>query len=395
LLFFQTQGGFIEDTRHRPTLQYHAFSTALLGLQVERSRFAQALYLHPFRKAVETLAAFTLPGGEVNYIGRGQGQSFGYASAILAFCLGAKCLGDPHMLSSATAVLSRLDRFRRPDGSFPLVLRQGETVTDLARTPLDDRFLGWYSYNNYFDYLPFTAALLKLSAKVLAQVPDQPILFKSNPVELEEERRDDFLIVRGPRYTAVVLPPKAYLPSAQPHPFLEVAGGYPLPCYGGEVRPPGLYSTSGLPLPELVAPDGTRHVLAGGKHFRWTGLRTFVGKNPLFTLRRCFSFREASIHVTDEITVSKRCRSWRLEAPKVVLYRDSVVSRSHRQIVLPELVIECDRPLRPCDEVYYCAFGALSAFVGETDIQSGRDDYYMRTSIEFRITTGAHINGAQ
>ncbi len=357
LIFYQRRSGFIEDERWRPTQQYHAVSTALLGLQLEANPVARRLFGSAFRRAIEALAALTLPSGEMNMIGRGQGQSLGYAAAILAYVVAAKVLDEPALLHRAARVYHRMAGFQRSDGSLPLVLRAQEPLTFDRRDPMDPRFLGWYSYNNLFDYVALSAALLALSARRLLARPRLEIA--APPPVFGISRVAPFLVVRLARYACLVLPPQGYLPAAQPLPFLEVDGCYPLPCYGGEPGARSLASAESLPLPCLVGPDGYRESLAACRH-RWLGLTTFGAEGNGWTFRRDFAFDAEGVTIKDRIEVSAVHRGKTLEALRLFLPEGTWSRLSLTRVALPLIEVESDRPLVESPEKYYGPVGPLT-----------------------------------
>jgi hypothetical protein len=381
ILFFQTKGGVIEDQRNKPTLQYHAFSAALLGLLLDRPGLFTKVYRRAFAKAIGALDALTLRGGDMNYVGRGQGQTFGYASAILAFCLAGKHLGDARWYARAAEVLEYVERYKRPDGGLPLVLRQGEedAASGEPRTPTDARFLGWYSHNNYYDYLPFTGALLRLSAHILVDQVSDVLPQTRRPQQAITTRLDDFLIVNGPHYGAVVMPPKPYLPSSQPFPFIEVDGHYPLTCYGGEVKPPGLYTASSLPLPIMVEPNGRRHTL-DTRRFKWTRSTTYEGGNDHFALRRHLVFTADEVTVEDEVSIRARHEGWRVVSPRLLLPQ-TAQQRNETTLLLPGLSIKSDQPLIKIDDPEYCAVSILNVYGAEIAVPNG-ESYVVRSKVQ-------------
>ena len=368
LLYYQRPWGLIEDERERPSLQYHAFSTALLGLQVcdckVRDRFTRKRFL----KALEVLDLLTLPGGQCNYWGRGQGQAFGYAAAILAFALGACITGEAYYIRRAHEVLGYVKRYVRLDGSLPLVLRPDEPPDPLRPNLLDPRFLGWYSYNNYFDYLAFVGALLAKTATLVIDVGDQLCRFATQrPTSL---RRDELLggdvrIHSSASYTAVVTRPFGSLAATLAMPYLCVQGRYPLPCYGGEEFG-SLYTTRALPFPIVVDRYGNRYSLYELLRFQWVGHDIIEGKGPTLVFLRHFQFGETRIAISDEIRFRGHHEGWMVKTPRFLLYKNNYERiATDRLLVDSVLLIQADRPLVLERERHYCSMGELVAFHGE------------------------------
>lgn len=126
---------------------YHAFCGALLFDLGRNLNWPWA------RKQANRAARAILPHisaeGEALRVGRGAGQIFGYGALLYLL----ESAGEDE---AAARVFSCLLRFRREDGSFPLVLNADEPPEPWqpAAHP------GWHDYNRYADYLPFLGAYL-------------------------------------------------------------------------------------------------------------------------------------------------------------------------------------------------------------------------------------------
>ena len=141
--------------------QYHAYSACLLHRMSGR---------HPsvpgaVRRAARWLLAITAPDGEMNAVGRGQGQIFGYACAVYLFraAIALDPESAPQYRWAEQAVLARLARFQTPEGWWPLVLN-----------PLPVKLrAGWYDYHHSSVYNAFAAVWLTLAAAIA--VPPGPV----------------------------------------------------------------------------------------------------------------------------------------------------------------------------------------------------------------------------
>ncbi|QXD14342.1 hypothetical protein GQ464_012955 [Rhodocaloribacter litoris] len=390
LIYYQKRCGFIEDEKGKPSLQYHAFSTALLGLQIVDGKVKDAFIRRRFRRALEVLNILCLPGGEVNYIGRGQYQSFGYASAILAFSVGAYIFNDHVYVQKARDVLARLANFRRSDGSLPLVLGSCEMENPILPDLLDPIYVGWYSYNNYYDYLPFTGALLRKAADILGQYART----KQSNVEDSSTRSElivcgGFRVITKPKYVAVLQAPARAWASWQPLPYLWVSGEYPLPCYGGEQDAPSLYSPEGIPLPVLIDEAGRKISLVKGASFHWTSPFTLVGKQAGVSFHRTFSFETRRISVIDRIALFGKMRFWTLHSPRLLLASENVTQvtpcliRVGRHRVRSSVSLYCE------DRPYFNASGVLQGYYGIPKAcvvrDSGRVEYETRLTFELDL----------
>ncbi|QDK36053.1 hypothetical protein DM450_25420 (plasmid) [Sphingomonas sp. IC081] len=368
LLYFQGRHGFIEDRRHAPTAQYHAFSTALVGMQVMASGLARRMHLAAFLKAIGALERIMLPSGDMNVFGRGAKQSFGYAAATLGFAQAYALTGDERYLACVRRVVRFLADAQRADGSLPLVLGGHETCRGELVDLDDPRFAGWYIYNNYFDYLCFTGALLAEARAVLART-SHPVAPSPAP-QADACVADNILRISRPLYSALVLPPATGTADSLPLPFLEIAGRQPLPCYGGENYPNQLYRLEGLPLPRLIAPDGTSKMLFEPRAYRWTGDRSFSGSGDGWRLTRHFLFEDDHFTVQDELHVDARHAGWALFSPRILMMADCVEQDEDGALRAPGLRIASERPLTAETDEQWCARGRLIAYSNPTTIPS-------------------------
>ncbi len=352
-------------------MQYHAFSTALLGLQVYESRAIDRFTRKRFLKALEALDLLTLPGGQCNYWGRGQGQIFGYTAAILAFALGYQILGDLHYLQRAWEIISYIKRYVREDGSMPLVLREEEPPTPVKPNVNDPRFLGWYSYNNYFDYLAFAGALLLKTSTILSRKtsnrkrPSYKRSQDNNSMEPLHVFMSDVLVFSNETYTAVVTRPFSTLASTMPMPYIAVSSQYPLPCYGGE-ECGSLYTSGGLPLPILIDQNGKEVSVYDFLRFRFVERDTIEGRCSFLTFMRKFKFLDRSIVIKDKITFGKVPKGWKIKTPRFLLYKGTYKSLAKGRVLVKDLVmIRTDSPYLFIEKTrYFSAFGELVAFHG-------------------------------
>ena len=151
----QLGDGGIEDVvgKSLPS-QYHAYSACLLHTMSRRHPAVDRAVV----RAARWLLALTSPDGEMNALGRGQGQIFGYACAAYLF-RAASTLDPEHAanhLWAAQAVARRLAEGQARDGYWPLVLN----------LPLESRGAGWYDYHHLSVYNAFAAVWLALAARL-------------------------------------------------------------------------------------------------------------------------------------------------------------------------------------------------------------------------------------
>ena len=358
--WFSNATGVIEDERGAFTMQYHAFSSALLGELLASPLAHSKLILKWFQRAIDILSALVLPGGQSNYIGRGSLQIFGYASAILAFAHAFHLFGKTHYLNKLNEVLSYFEKWQRADGSFPLVLSGCQEGDPAQFHLLDPAFPGWYSYNNYYDYLPFTGALLAIAGKIL----------NDPPVETQEDtppyntltRINGLTIIRKPSYTAVIALPNKILAASMPIPFFALHDQYPLPCYGGEQQLPSLYNQYGVPLPVCELNGGGELLLAASK-YKWNRDNTFFAAwiSGVKHFRK-FLFDEDQILITDIIEIQRRNFVRSVRAPRLLLPKGTLHKKNIHDITVNNLEIHFDQPYNQEQHLLFGPHGELQAF---------------------------------
>lgn len=241
----QLDNGLIEDDPKVRSFQYHCFSAALCELIYERT--GDEFFYDAFVRALSFIRHFILPNGETLYVGRGQQQSFGYGTLVYILAKGYYYFDDPTLLGDLDRVLSYLERFQRDDGSFPLVLNGIEDSIPSGGVMDDPKFVGWYPYNNYYDYLPFMAVFCQLAYEALTSVAMKEISYRA-PSNYSDGY---FSIVAKQSYIAVVGRAEGYWSNDLNIPYIySVEESKSLtPFYGGEQFQTSLYSMKGLPSP--------------------------------------------------------------------------------------------------------------------------------------------------
>jgi hypothetical protein len=301
-LVWHCRRGFIEDRPGVRSFGYHAFCGALLAdlWQAQGFRWAG----RAAARAAGCIGPFVLPNGDALYVGRGQQQIFGQGALLYLLEAARGLTDDLGYALAAENVFRRAMRFQRRDGSFPLVLREGEDTEPWRE---DASRPGWFTYNRYGDYLPFFGCMLLKAAS--ADLP--PIGEATRPAS-----HPAFRSVTKGRYTAVYGAPGGPPTNDLPFPYICVDGESLFPCYGreGDRVEPGE-----LPLPYLVTPDAKSVSFRDRLSYRLTetGL---VGLSPLVRHERRFVFEEDGFECLDEITFLRRC-SWSSFVPANFLFR--------------------------------------------------------------------------
>lgn len=287
----QKHGLFSDDGGVR-SFQYHCFSTALIGEAYRMT--SDERYVESFLKGVDFISNFILRNGDTLYIGRGQEQIFGYGCLIYILGLANALTGNSWYYEKSKLVLDYVVKFMRKDGSLPLVLRKGETRYPKTVSSMDRKFLGWYAYNNYFDYLAFFAYWLLEYTKIdpLDDFNRQPD-FPNHP---------DFIVFRNDNYEAIVSRPGGRWTNDMPFPYVCYKGKSIFPCYGGEQFVPSLYSEEMIPLPSANI-KGRKLLFRTAKFSLKENILS--AKSRYFSFRRGFEFKENEIVIQDQIKLKR------------------------------------------------------------------------------------------
>jgi hypothetical protein len=294
LLRFRRRG-FLADARTARSFQYHCYCGALLAEIHELTGWKEAG--RAWLDAAEWIAPFIMPNGASLYVGRGQEQIFGYGALIFLLSRAARATADSNWRDLAQKVMSRLESFRREDGSFPLVLNEFELRDPSLRH-------GWYSYNNLYDYLPFLAWYLLLASQ--AQVEE------TGPADLVPQemallgQRPGFLVHQGRSYTAVVSRPWGQMSNALPFPLVCCEEAMLFPCYGGEGAERSGRADA-LPLPFGVRESGRALCLWRDCRYTLNG-NLLEGAGADLIHSRSFRFDDACFSVEDTILMKRRTR---------------------------------------------------------------------------------------
>ncbi len=289
-LAWHCRGGFIEDRPGARSFAYHAFCGALLAdlWNLQSFRWAGRSAM----RAATLHAPLVLPNGDALYVGRGQEQIFGYGALVYLLEAAARMTGDDSYTRVAHRVFRRAMRFQRRDGSFPLVLREGEEPEPWRASNTRP---GWYSYNRYADYLPFFGCmLLKAAGAGRISACEAAIPGRAQP---------ELRVIEKERYTAVYGVSGGLPTNDLWFPYVCVDGQSLFPCYGRE----GIEVEPGeLPLPYGILEDGSAFGLRDRLAYRMTQ-SGFVGLSPLLRHERSFTFSDRGFDCVDEITFRRRC----------------------------------------------------------------------------------------
>jgi hypothetical protein len=287
------RAGFIHDRPGVRSVAYHAFCGALLA-DLHRRLAARWAGLAAVRAAA-ALLPLVLPNGDALYLGRGQEQIFGYGALLFLLEAAARLTADERYAAAARRVFGYLLRFRREDGSFPLVLLKPEPEEPWAP---DANRPGWYTYNRYADYLPFLGCLLMKAARA-----DIPPLAGSRQHWRSYERPGWWRVITRDRYTAVLSLPGGATTNDLAFPYVCRYGESLFPCYGGEAP---RVDPEAMPLPYGRLANGELYAFRERLRYRFVG-DDLAGVSPLVRHERRFEFGRDGFACRDEITLRRAC----------------------------------------------------------------------------------------
>ena len=294
--------GFIADRQGVRSFGYHAFCGALLAELWRHRGWAWA-----GRAAVEAasfLAGFVLRNGDTLYVGRGQQQIFGYGALLYLLEAAGQIGASDEFEVPAERVFAYLRSFRREEGCFPLVLREGEPAEPWEP---DASRCGWYTYNRYADYLPFLGAFLVKAARAELR-PLGQVEVAAGSTDFRRWKQD--------RYEAVIARPGGSATNDMAFPYVCVSGESLFPCYGREGEEVG---PEEMPLPYGRFAGGEEVAFRKALEYEVTesGL---AGRSALVFHDRRFEFGAEGFTCRDEIRFRRACEFAEL-APANFLFK--------------------------------------------------------------------------
>lgn len=322
----QNKSGFIYDDKNVRSFQYHSYSTTLLvelfdALNMEFFKSA-------FIRAIDYICNCILITGDTFYVGRGQNQIFGYGPLIYSLERAYKFTEDKKYKRYQYRLLDLIQDFQRPNGSIPLVLRNNEDGYPVKVDVNDPDYMGWYNYNNYFDYLPFLVYYLEKTSEIFDYVE----IVEGEFIQ-ESYHNENTSIYKGSRYDAAVSAPGGAISNDLPMPFICNTNSRLTPCYGGEEYGSSLYSFREIPIPWGVSKGfkiSTHSLLSKptldviGSYRGVTGvlktiqfrkildykLKDFnlIGRSPVVHHTRNFDYYESKISVSDTIEFNTKIK---------------------------------------------------------------------------------------
>ena len=158
--------GLVSDANTYP-LAYHALSTAMLAESVlALGRDAPPAALRTLRRAVEALAAYVGPDGDVAYLGRRQQQSWALAAAVYAGTAAAAAFGEDRQAAARFRALAAraMDRLERVHGAGS----DGIAVVPRFRGGASGSFTG-LDFTNTVVWNGLTVFMLDRAAEVAAR----------------------------------------------------------------------------------------------------------------------------------------------------------------------------------------------------------------------------------
>jgi len=144
----------LKDNFDQLSFQYHCYSLALLYEIIEITNNKELLWY--FTSWVEFIVNFILPNWQSLYLWRWQEQIFWYWTLLYSLekyrLLKRTKLDDQIIMSHQYSIITYISKFTRKDWSIPLVLRKEEIIIPNIPNINSKDTLGWYSYNNAYDF---------------------------------------------------------------------------------------------------------------------------------------------------------------------------------------------------------------------------------------------------
>jgi len=355
------KGGFFLDDKQVRSFQYHCFSTALIGELFELT--GNTKYKNSFLDGVNFMLYFIMPNGDTLYVGRGQEQIFGYGALLLILEYAHMLTGKSVYREKARQVLEYLHRFQRPDGSFPLVLRDDEVGYPEQIDTKDVRFLGWYAYNNYFDYLPFFGYYLIKAHEIHSSgvhATDACDEESDNTHNTNTQYLKDFIIYASDKYKAVISKPGGYWTNDMPFPYVCYNNESIFPCYGGEQFVDSIYSIEQIPLPFGKTP--TRWLYFREMKYKLIKNR-LIAKSKYLEYSREFDFRKEAFDMHDEIKFKKNIDFEEFYPVNIYFFELKQIADNRYETEYNGVKAEII-PSEPCvieSGEFYCARGKLKS----------------------------------
>jgi len=225
---YHKNGCFDDELNLSRPIQYHIYTLALL-YRILINKSSKKLEKQ-FLNGVKYFISFIDPDGCFNYVGRGQEQIFGYATAIYVLEAAAQLdsMNAGRYKFFAEKIWSYLSQYKKND-YFPLVLNLRD----------DKEKFGWYDYHHLTVYNAFLGVWLALAAE-LFDANEQNVIYHSGNLKklLYEEETDDFFFSNETYFFQLSggLPEYLSEPAITPNHIWFKNVGWVFSCPGGPSR---------------------------------------------------------------------------------------------------------------------------------------------------------------
>ena len=300
-LLFQTPQ-CIEDKRHLYSSQYNFFSLSLIfELPFPHKLLFPKSWLG---KAVANCIEQSSSAGMSNLIGRGSLQSFGYSSLIYLL---SNCYDSDKALSQVASLLRTLRNEAELYGTLPLTLcKRDQFAEDINATSIDllhPKHIGWYSYNNHYDYAAFTALMLIKAAERLRR-PARSLAIPAPPEKRFREISPNIYSYKSGSLVVIAgSQPKKNNEAALFSPIVASNNTLPFPPLGGEQTYPSLNNDTDFGFP-IIRRHGNEVVIATAKFskiIRDNAVETLLLATGSISYKRRIIVRKSCIVISDLI----------------------------------------------------------------------------------------------
>lgn len=296
----QLENGLVLDEQHVASFQYHCFIMSLIYDFYQYTDMP--FFLEAFLKGVDFISKFTLNNGDTLYVGRGQEQIFGYGNLIYIYIIAFDITKNIKYIDLATRVLSFIEKHWSEERMLPLVLNEYERDSELTLPLTDRRHLGWYSYNNYYDYLPFCTYYFVATANILRKnAALTKYNGKKNKFWVAKYYDDCFFRYSNEVWDVALSVHKGASANAIPFPFI-IKNGYEITsvCGGDDYVNVGYYQLETIPLPSGRYKHTYWHMV-DSKQYLKKKLRSIIRHNADYA--NVYLWEQGELHIFyDEIS---------------------------------------------------------------------------------------------
>lgn len=321
---YQMDNGLIKDDKDVNSFQYHCFMASIIIEIYDLT--GNDRYKKCFIKAVDFISNLMLSNGCSIYIGRGQEQLFGYGPLIYIYEVAFNITKNKKYKYFQSKCFSYIMKYKNENGVFPLVLNSKEKNIPCTIDVNNKEFLGWYSYNNYYDYLPFFVFYLIKCYEIFEEIDiSENLDSKYNDISCYYD--DMYVKYNNGNYSAVMANVGGYWTNDMPIPIISYNKEIITPCYGGEQFGSNLYTIEDIPLPYIKK---TNIIFRFNKTLK-RKLKEFIKRD----FKDIYYFRNELKYILSKIDND----IFKLHGENKYIYHDRIIKFEYNRIVISDKII--------------------------------------------------------